>query len=236
MWLYAVYVGGDAFSYLRFVGPVTPLLWTAVGLTAASGWSQRAQRINGFVIPLIALAVPVVSERGVLGSTWDRASWIRQVVLSAKTVASNVPPDADIATFYAGIPYYAPTRRFVDVLGKTEHHIAHEDEVHGSIPGHNKFDFGWVYDQRKPAVTFTAMSCDEVEANVVMRPEELARMMPRYAFQAPLAQVQNPRFRELYYPQRVVLRDGDKPAGHPVGCWFIRRDAPVPIVWQVADQ
>jgi len=236
VWLYAVYVGGDAFSYMRFVGPVTPLLWTAVGLTAASGWSRRTQRINGFVIPLIALAVPVVSERGVLGSTWDRSGWIRQVVLSAKTVASNVPPEADIATFYAGIPYYAPNRRFVDVLGKTERHIAHEDEIHGSVPGHNKFDFSWVYDQRRPAVTFTALSCDEVDEKIALTPDRLASVMPNYAFQAPLAQVQNTRFRELYYPQRVVLRDGDKPAGHPIGCWFVRRDAAVPIVWQVAER
>lgn len=237
VWLYAVYVGGDAFSYMRFVGPMTPLLWTAVALAAAAGWARRSHRVNGFVIPLVALAVPVVSERGVLGSTWDRAPMITQFVLAAKTVTSNVPEDAEVATFYAGFTYYAPTRRFVDVLGKTERHIAHENEIHGVIPGHNKFDFAWVYGQRKPAVTFTSLSCDEVDQTIPRKPEVVASLsadLPRYGFQAPVAQLLDDRFRELYYPQRVVLRDGGNPAGHPLGCWFVRKDAPVPIVWQVA--
>jgi hypothetical protein len=237
VWLYAVYVGGDAFNYMRFVGPVTPLLWTAVALSAAAGWSRRVHRVNGFVVPLIALVVPVASERGIIGSTWDRSNWIREVVGTAKTLTSNVPEGADVATFYAGMPYYAPSRRFVDMLGKTESHIAHESRIHGSVPGHNKFDFEYVYDQRRPAVTFTAMTCDEVDRTIALSPQaiaDMAREMPRHAYQAPFEQVLDPSFRELYYPHRVVLRDGDKPAGHMIGCWFVRQGAGIPVVWQVA--
>ena len=239
LWLYAIYVGGDAFSYMRFFSPMTPLLWTAVSLSATSVWAHRTEQVGGIVVVVIALVAPVASERGVLGSAWDRASWIRESVSAAKTVARNVPPDVSTATFYAGLPYYAPTHRFVDMLGKVDSHIAHLTAVHGALPGHNKFDFAYVYDEVRPAVTFTALSCDEVDKTQTLASEtaaEIVRTTPRHVYQAPFQQMLNPTFRELYFPQRVILRAGDNAAGHPLGCWFIRRDAPVPRVWELVSQ
>jgi arabinofuranosyltransferase len=236
VWLYSIYVGGDAFTYMRFFGPITPLLWTAVGLAAAAGWTRRAPATNAFAFVAIAFFVPAESERGLLGATWDRANEIREHVGTAKTLARNVPPGASVATFYAGLAYYAPTVRFVDVLGKTESHIAHEAKTHGAIPGHNKFDFAYVYGERRPEVTFTALSCDDVD-RFMARPlaeREAAAEMPSHIYHAPLAQLLDPTFEKLYFPNRVVLRDGEAPAGHLVGCWFVREGAAVPTKWQLA--
>ena len=236
VWLYAIYVGGDAFPYLRFLGPVTPLLWTAVGMAIAAGWSARSRGVNGLLIALAALVAPVASERGILGSTWDEAASIRDVVVAAKTVAKNVPQEATVATFYAGLPYYAPSHRFLDLLGKTEAHIAHLSEIHGGVPGHNKFDFAYAYDERKPEVTFTAYSCDDV-TRTLAEPLGLENRNPfGHGYQAPTTQLRSETFRRLYLPQRVVLRDRGDPARHPVGCWFVREGANVPLVWQVAEE
>ena len=234
VWLYAIYVGGDAFLYMRFVGPVTPLLWTAVAMAAAAGWSERTHGVNGLLVALVALVAPVASERGILGSAWDRSGWIRDVVSAAKTVAKNVPAEDTVATFYAGMPYYAPSHRFLDVLGKTDSHIAHGNEIHGGVPGHNKFDFAYVYEERRPAVTFTAHTCEDVDRALAgpLEPEDGNPF--GHGYQAPTSQLRDPSFRELYYPQRVVLQDGDQPARHPIGCWFIRKDANVPRFWQAA--
>jgi hypothetical protein len=236
VWLYSIYVGGDAFNHLRFVAPVTPLLWTAVGLAAGAGWARRAPATNALVFVALALLVPVQSERGVLGSTWDRSAWVRDSVVAAKTLEHNVPPGASIATFYAGMPYYAPNRRFVDVLGKTESHIAHEQQIHGAIPGHNKFDFAYVYRERRPDVTYTAMSCDDVERFLALPPEERARRadLPKTVYQAPVGQLLDDTFRELYAPHRVALREGEVDSGHYLGCWFVREGAPVSTDWQLA--
>lgn len=238
IWLYSIYVGGDAFGHLRFLGPATPLLWTAVGLAAAAGWSRRASSVNAAIFAALALLVPVHSERGVLGSTWSRADWIRSNVIATKTLERNVPPEASIATFYAGLAYYAPNRRFVDLLGKTESHIAHQRRIHGAIPGHNKFDFEYAYRERKPEVTFTALTCDEVERFLSLAPEERLRRRPtfKFVYQAPVEQLLDPAFVELYASQRVAIVDGDAPAGHPIGCWFVREGANVPLVWQLARE
>ena len=236
VWLYSIYIGGDAFIYLRFLGPATPLLWTAVGLSATAGWSKRTPALNAALFAVIAVLVPVESERGVLGSTWDRAGWIRANVMAAKTLEHNVPRDASIATFFAGMPYYAANRRFVDLLGKTESHIAHERQIHGAVPGHNKFDFSYVYREKRPDVTFTAMHCDEVERFLALALEDRSRRaeLPRFVYQAPVAQLLDDTFVEHYAGHRVVLLDGDAHTGHPIGCWFVAEGSPVSTVWHVA--
>lgn len=238
IWLYSIYIGGDAFLYLRFLGPATPLLWTAVGLSATVGWAKRTPSINAALFAAIAVLVPVESERGVLGSTWDRSGWINANVMAAKTIERNVPPDATVATFFAGLPYYASGRRFVDVLGKTESHIAHERQVHGAVPGHNKFDFAYVYREKRPDVTFTAMRCDEVERFLALSVEERFRRaeLPRFVYQAPVAQLLDDTFVERYAGHRVVLLDGDRHQGHPIGCWFVAEGSRVSTVWQIARE
>lgn len=237
VWLYAMYIGGDAFPYMRFLGPVTPALWTAVGLAVSAGWSTRTRWTNAAIFVGLALVAPVKSERGVIGASWDRSYEIREWVVAAKTIERNVPPDARVATFFAGLPYFAPHHRFIDMLGKADSHIAHQNRIFGVVPGHNKFDFPYVYDDQKPEVTFTSMTCDQVEfleAKPVDALEGMRHDLAPQDYQPAINQLLDPTFRDRYLAQRVVLRENDGPAGHPVGCWFIRRDSKVPIVWQVA--
>lgn len=234
VWAYAMYVGGDAFNFMRFLGPVTPMLWTAVGLAASSAWAGTASKVRAALAMLFLLIAPIQSERGVLGMAWDRSDEIKSWVTAAKTLEHNVPEDQEIATFYAGLPYYAPTRRFIDVLGKADAHIAHLSTIHGAIPGHNKFDFQYVYETRRVGVTFSALGCDDASNSKVDDLREIARGLGSHKYQAPIEQLLDPTFRDLYLPHRVVLREGEGPAGHPVGCWFVRKDSGVPIAWQVA--
>ncbi|MBS2019084.1 MAG: hypothetical protein JST00_39820 [Deltaproteobacteria bacterium] len=236
LWLYTMWIGGDAFSLLRFLAPVAaPFLWTAVGLAATERWAN-VEKSSYAIVAFVTAVLPLHNERGVLGATWDRSSAVREWVLTAKTLEANTPADASIATFYAGMPYYAPGRTFVDVLGKTESHIAHQTTIRGISPGHNKYDFSYVYSERRPDVTFTGWPCDEVDRWIGMTPDVFEREAPNRpeSYRAPVDQLREPSFRELYYPQRVVLRDGDGPAGHMLGCWFVRKGSSVPIVWHVA--
>lgn len=239
VWLYGIYVGGDAFLYLRFFGPITPLLWTAVGLAVSASWHTRPRSGNVLLVSMLALIAPVANERGLLGDAWNREGEARDAVTAAKTIERNVPLGKTVATFYAGLPYYAPKHSFIDVLGKVESHIAHQTVIHGALPGHNKFDFTYVYDERRPDVTYTALSCDDVDklqAMPVASLQEMISRSPRYIYQASPHQMLDPTFRALYYPNRVVARDGEGPAGHILGCWFVRQGSDVPIVWNIARE
>lgn len=239
VWAYAIYVGGDAFLYMRFLGPVTPLLWMSLALTMGSLWPKLEARSKVFAFALMALFVPVKSERGLLGMSWDRAGWLDDVIVTTKSFERNLPEGATIGTYYAGLAYYAPHHAFVDMLGKTESFIAHEEEIHGIIPGHNKYDFAYVYTVRKPDVTFTAMFCHEVESFLSKPEAERERAIDGaqpYTYKAPVEQMRDPTFRSLYVPHRVVLREGDRPMPHRLGCWFVREGSPVPTEWQLARQ
>lgn len=239
VWGYSMYVGGDTFVFMRFLGPVTPLFWTSVALAVAPLWDRWERGSRIFALLTMALLVPVKSERGTLGLAFNRASWIDDCLVTAKTIEKNTPPSATIGTFYAGFAYYAPHRSFVDLLGKTESHIAHESVTHGLIPGHNKYDFDYVYTVRKPDVTLTATSCPEIE-RFLGRPladrQQETSNAPPFHYQAPLDQLMDPTFVQLYVPHRVLLLREGRPAPHRLGCWFVREGAPVSTEWQLARQ
>jgi hypothetical protein len=237
-WIYGVYVGGDAFNHLRFVGPVTPMLWMASAIALDAAWRYCARTTRALSFAALGLVAPTLGERGVLGSAWARSNWIRDNVFVAKTLERNVQPGTSVATFYAGmVPYLAPRLTFVDMLGKTEAHIAKSATVHGLTPGHNKFDFAYIYNERKPDVTFTALTCPDVDAFLSLPAEEQSarvRSLPPTGYQAPWYQLVDPTFLERYHGRRVALRVGDEPIGHRLGCWWIRDDALIPDIWQLA--
>jgi len=239
MWLYGVFVGGDAFPHLRFLGPISPLLWTSVALAAHTRYAEWSPFTRAAALGILLFVAPTHSESGVLGKTWRAETWQHQNLLVAKTIEKEVPRDALIGIFYAGtVPYYAPNHRFLDLLGKAERTIAHQATIHGVVPGHNKFDFAYAYDVRKPDVTFSSMNCDEVEGFLKKPDAEqraLAAGLRPSHYQAPLYQPLDPTFRELYVPNRVVARLGDAPAGHPIGCLYVRKGSNVPIVWHLTE-
>lgn len=77
-------------------------------------------------------------------------------------------PDAVIGLNYAGIPAYFAHRPAVDMLGKSDRHIAHIPArlSHGGVgsslveflPGHNKWDMVHVIDKHKPDVMLSLWS------------------------------------------------------------------------------
>lgn len=237
IWLYGIWVGGDAFWHMRFVAPVVPMLWIAFGIAADRCWRRLPAPARAASAGALCLIAPLQCERGLLGASYDRSSLIGESVMTAKTFTKNVPEDGLIGIFSAGmIPYFAPDRRFLDLLGKNDAHIAHQARVVGSLPGHNKFDFAYAYTERRPDVTFAAHTCDLID-DFMKRTQEsqlaFIHALPRTEYVAPWYQLLDPTFRAEYLPNRIVLREGETPVGHALGCWFRRADAPVAEEWQV---
>jgi arabinofuranosyltransferase len=239
VWAYGIYVGGDAFPHLRFVGPVAPLLWTSLALAAQAVWDRWAS-LSRVVFPgLLLFFAPHMIKHGVVGEGDSWEPWIKDNVVAAKTIEKVVPEDARIAVFYAGtVPYFAPEHRFLDLLGKTDKEIAHQTKIYGWAPGHNKFDFDYAYDVRKADITFSALRCDDVDRFLALPENEQQAVvdgLPSSDYQAPFRQPVHPTFRARYVPNRVIARRNGEGTGHTVGCWYVREGANVPIVWDLTD-
>jgi hypothetical protein len=61
------------------------------------------------------------------------------------------PQDGEIAVVWAGsLPYFMPEYRFLDMLGKTDRHIARTQAHPGFYVGHNKWDLEYTFVTHTP--------------------------------------------------------------------------------------
>jgi hypothetical protein len=135
---------------------------TSVRVAAAAGAALVWAGAQRFRLGLVATAVALVAALG--GSidwhaygrwTHDNAESLAQDALYTKTglLLGDTPTNATIAVVTAGaIPYYA-NRNAVDILGKNDSHIAHEQPHPGPLyPGHDKWDYGYSIGTLRPDV------------------------------------------------------------------------------------
>ena len=247
---YSIYVGGDTFWYLRFVMPVIPLAYMlgALGLDRllAGAEPTGAAIVAGTVITML----PFQCFEGRLGEVIPTHDFLRDVLATAHTLEANLPPGASVSVYSAGtVPYFAPDIRFIDVLGKTEEHIGHQPTYVSHIIGHNKFDFAWIYGVRKPDVAFTALSCFLVDDFEQLPDEERRRRIAAAkpdVFIAPLYELEEPHFRDDYFPGQVTIGNGAQLAQTADsvgrgsaksfdGCFFVREGSPVPRRWRYVE-
>ncbi len=184
-----VLVGGDIFSFYRFMLPVIPIGCVAVAATAAP-LMRRWQRG-------LAAAVPLAVLLGLAGWIWA-ADYVPRHTLSgdggmsnhARVVAvnrlneqyfvvgrwlrENVDEDATLAVNAAGIVPYVSGLRTIDMCGLTDAHIAHREVSHGvGAMGHEKHDAAYVLD-RQPDVIIPGLPV------LTRGPVEPARVVPHF--------------------------------------------------------
>ncbi|UCG32501.1 MAG: hypothetical protein JSU68_12645 [Phycisphaerales bacterium] len=151
---YLVWVGGDPWPYDRFICPGMP--FAALGAVhgvcylvrklVAAGPRAGRERYAGITLAcsvLLAGSVNYVQIRewvGAIPYSWHAN---QANVHVARALLTHTTPEARVATFWAGaIPYFSH-RRAIDILGKSDPHIAREVEPALSRdfpPGHGKFD------------------------------------------------------------------------------------------------
>ena len=159
---YSVWVGGDfVFGWgSRFAVPTLPFLI----LLAAAGADRIAARLAGSP-RLRALAV---AGAGAL-IAWSASpplstrEWLdpRTPTLLHAENASNLrfahylrrhtDPTTTLGAHWGGVPPYFSERPAIDVLGKSDRHIARL-AVPRFIPGHSKWDWDYIVNERRPDV------------------------------------------------------------------------------------
>jgi hypothetical protein len=155
--LYIVWAGGDELPKQRFFVPIAPLLF-ALSLVGAE---QLAHRIGGAregvsECPLsgcqpLWLPWAVVTLAGIGGgflpgqfdpAAANRSRAEHDCVQQGLLIKENTQPETTVGVFWAGATIYYSERHGIDLLGKCDRTIAHEDAKPGLMkPGHNKYDF-----------------------------------------------------------------------------------------------
>lgn len=163
--LYSLYVGGDyaeprTVSQVgganRFITQGLPFLLaaSALALTALDrGAAGRARNLRHVAAALVLLVL-------MHGHTWPRwlaanAALLDTDIWRARLglhLARHTAQGAVIAVHAAGqIPYYS-ARRAIDLLGKSDAHVARVAPVAPFRPGHNKWDYAYSIGRLQPDV------------------------------------------------------------------------------------
>lgn len=181
---YSVYVGGDAWEdhggANRYIAIAMPLFFALFAITveiirhkATAAFANRTWSAVGshaawlivFVIALLNFNLLVGDWKSI--QRWDLSRRPDYVAGSdhnlsiALALQATTKPGASIAVVGAGtIPYLLPDRIALDVLGKADPVIAHEqvrtpmsiEDIPDMRPGHMKWDYAHTFGELKPDV------------------------------------------------------------------------------------
>lgn len=163
---YHVWVGGDWLPEYgtRFIAPVLPLLSM---LACAGAWMLMERRpglrqlsAGAAHAPylLVALGAALLVAPGRARAEWldPRAPTMLRVenwvnLQHAEYLREHTHPSTTIALHWGGVPAYFSGRPAIDVLGRSDRHVA-KLTVPRFAPGHSKWDWDYVLETRRPDI------------------------------------------------------------------------------------
>lgn len=161
---YHVAVGGDWMSRYgsRFAVPALPLFWIlpSAGVWRLLGRTSLTSAMKPAAFIGAMLAISLLSNPAGTTREWFDPS---QSTMLAKANAKNfryasyfrdhTHPSTTLALHWAGIPKYFSHRYAIDVLGRSDAHIARTQMHPGRFrPGHSKWDWDYIVNVRKPDI------------------------------------------------------------------------------------
>ena len=159
--VYVLTTGGDMYGFFRFFAHLMPVLFvfaTAGLATLARG--KVGQLVWGVV--LFVVAVPLLDPFKRLVSRATNGDPDRQVQV-AMLLKKNALPDSKTAVFCAGIVPYFTRLPVIDMLGKSDRHIAHLPAFPGSMIGHGKVDPDYTLGQNPDLVVTCSTNVGQAE-------------------------------------------------------------------------
>ncbi|HVH41455.1 MAG TPA: hypothetical protein VM925_03900 [Labilithrix sp.] len=135
---WVVLVGGDMFVWFRFFAHVMPIVFVfaIVGLVKLTR-GALGQATWASVLFLVSVPLVRPCERLVfLDTNGDPLEQIQVAMLLKK----NADPESTIAVITAGIVPYFTRMKAIDILGKSDRHIARLMPFKGAMVGHGKLD------------------------------------------------------------------------------------------------
>jgi hypothetical protein len=162
--LFVIKLGGDNFQWYRFVFILVPALLelTVEALASFEGAPWAAILLTGAGLQLVANGWGYI--RAHEDNRWLLA-WDRGRVALGYGIKDNTEPGQAVALFGIGNAAYFGERYVIDMLGKTEPHIARRTPRRGWRVGHQKDDPDYVMSRRPDFVemTYTADELADVD-------------------------------------------------------------------------
>ncbi len=135
---YVLTTGGDMYGFFRFFAHLMPVLFVFATAGLATVVRGKVAQVVWAVIVFV-VAVPLLDPFKRLLSRATNGDPDRQIQV-AMIVKKNALPDSKTAVFCAGIVPYFSRLPVIDMLGKSDRHIAHLKAFPGSMIGHGKVD------------------------------------------------------------------------------------------------
>jgi hypothetical protein len=133
--------GGDIFPGFRFFAPFVPLLallsFVVVDRTVAGAGARAALAL---ALCLLGSSVQVAARQSLDELLVDGNGGPEPSLLVALALRDHTSPAARVAVHAAGMIPYFSHRHAIDVLGKTDAHVAALPPHPGEPIGHNKYD------------------------------------------------------------------------------------------------
>ncbi|MGB9691353.1 MAG: hypothetical protein ACPL7D_04215 [Candidatus Sumerlaeaceae bacterium] len=171
---YSIYVGGDAWEGVtganRFIAPAMPLAFVLLTALIASTYQRATHRWRSGIVALLVFAFAVwgncfygvtsLRQAFLLAPPPYREDNQRNVEL-ARWLAKITTPQARVAIDYAGTAPYFLERNMIDLLGKSDWHVARLPAHRGMLrlpayrefyPGHLKWDYAYSIGTLQPDV------------------------------------------------------------------------------------
>jgi hypothetical protein len=197
---YSVYVGGDAWEnhgganryiviampvfFITFSWSAGELLKRAANQLSTAGIKRRIFEIGWHAIFIVLFVFSILNFNTLLGDwksieRWDFARRPDYVagnehnVQQALAIENVTLPGASVAVVGAGtIPYLLPDRYAIDILGKADPYIAHQNvrtpmsiaDIPFMRPGHMKWDYAYTFGKLKPDVIVSIWEGTSAEA------------------------------------------------------------------------
>ncbi|MGC8947342.1 MAG: hypothetical protein ACP5N6_14430, partial [Anaerolineae bacterium] len=212
---YVAYQGGDAWDWWRFMIPILPMI-----LITLASLSERCKVSKPLYATALAIWVMIAFSgvRPVWTAIQQGSIFPKPISQTADNIRLGLllsrvcQPDTYTADFWAGAAPFYSRLPSIDMLGKSDWHIARLPAYRsGAPPGHDKFDFEYVL-SRRPDVIIS-------NHPLKVTPEDLQGIkQSNYPFGAIL--LENKLFQENYIPVDSIIsyrwhgifarRDSDK--------------------------
>ena len=162
---YSIWVGGDwmASHGVRFMVPMLPMISFLMMEEVDFLLSQMKapffinRKTRAVLIWILATGLgvlanpPAARAEWLTGATPQLLAYNRSNYFLARYLKQNTDPTTSVGVYWAGVPIYFSERQGVDVLGKSDAHIARL-QVDRFKPGHSKWDWDYMLSTVQPDI------------------------------------------------------------------------------------
>ncbi|MBS2015435.1 MAG: hypothetical protein JST00_21280 [Deltaproteobacteria bacterium] len=189
---YVVMVGSDMFLGFRFFSHLVPVMFAFAG----AGVDQLGRGLVGRVgiaAVLFVVSVPPLPRPFARLLVLDTNGDQQKQIQVAAMINKNARPESSMAVLCAGLVPYMTRRPALDMLGKSDKHIARLMPFPGSMSGHGKVDADYMV-ARRPDLIVTCNAGVTFTSNLSVN---MTTNDPQVRF------LSTPSFRETYLPNYI---------------------------------